>query len=1247
MAELALGIAGVAGTIDVCIKFGKYLVNACKDYGQADELAHELSVRIHICWFRIASQLEIVKELEDNMTEDQRELQSHILRILQSKLEAATVVISKSDRHGSSKRNRALHFVSLRETLESTVTDLESWQKRFEPSWFQIIKTGSTYTEDVLKSATLTNTRDRGDPAREGLKFRQAFNNSETVKLAEKVLENLEMQVIPYCETELAVKQKENKYLIIDTVSRDTVALRDARELASRLRDSNPSTFGTLKCKGVVQLTREPSLKFVRLWRPRRVFKESPNEEHAQMLVCLVGFQLFRYADAPTNTSKTKKRSLVYQHPTRTGSKSVKFVMQHDIYSLGVCLLEIGLWRSLVEFHGATTRLSTVVTNTVDFQSELDPQAIKETLILLSRTELRSLGWYATSNKLYIAMEFFPDGDLYANIRDHRRLTDDECSHIISQVLSGVAVMHEAGFAHRDVKPQNILVYKVSQDLAPSSWWVKLADFGISKKLGAETTGTTLASGTPLYMAPELLQYDSRSILTEDYFKADVWAIGITAFFILTKSVPFKSQPAIFHYSGNLQDLATIFADSQLTEIARSFVSEVLKPQPGERPDAERAKQHAWIRHWLPEIPTPGALSSLQFLPAEVLFKTARGLTTEISTLASQTVSQRWTGDFHDLGILPKAPDHIQNLYNIPSRVGEIEIPIAETQWITKLENHRPASMGNLIRNPQNPGIWRDVNILQQLRGWISTGDIDMVRLLVYRGIDINAPDENGRTPLHLSASIGNVEMVRVLCEGGAVIDITSESGHTPLQLAAMKGHTDMAELLLEKGADIEASDSYGGFTPIGFAANMNHSGVTGLLLDKGANVEATNRVGHTPLISAARSGSEATVKLLLNHGAHIEATDKSGSTPLICAARAGSEGVIEHLIHHGANVNVSEYSGFTPMREARRKGHDAVEKLLLRAGASIDGSSPELSTSLHEAAQCGYYDQMIVNLRRNEENIEDKDDFGRTPLILAAREGHMDTAWLLFKYGANMEAFDHSNHTPLMAASDQGRTSMVIMLVRNKADVLARDIEGNTSMSLASRKGHIETVECLRDGNVPVDTPNNNGETPLILAAKGGHTAVARELLDAGADVNASDNKGFTPLITAAEQGHVETVKLLVDRKAQLDSTSLGAPAALIEAAKEGHEDVVEVLLEEGAAIETMDISGVTALVHSVRRNHEAVVALVLQIGANAEAEDENGEACLMLAIKNSNKAVIDLLTQHGAKKSWLYYRARMSLGY
>ncbi|KAF4959482.1 hypothetical protein FGADI_1703 [Fusarium gaditjirri] len=494
MAELVLGIAGVAGTVDVCIKFGKYLVQAYKDYGQVDTLADELSVRIQVCWSRIASQLEIVKELESSMTEDQRQLQSHILRILQSKLEAVTVVISKPDKHGSSKRYKALHFLNLRETLESTVVDLEAWQKRFEPSWFQIVKTGPTSIDNVLKATTQTNTRDRGEPAREGLKFREAFSNSESVKLAEKVLKNLDIQVIPYCETELAVRKTDEKYFIIDTVSRDTVALRDVRELASRLRDSNPSTFGTLKCKGVVQLSKESSLKFVfsvpdgypkvrscrelllsgipphslttRLKIARQLVTAvyyvhlydfvhknitpetiltlgSLDEEHEQMLVCLAGFQLFRYVDAPTNTSKTEKRRLVYQHPTRVGSETMNFVMQHDIYSLGVCLLEIGLWQSFVEYDGATPRFSPLLTNTELHLSETDPQTIKEQLILLSRTELRVCMGDIYSTVVETCLTCLDEGN--AGFGDPKDFDDQEGievgSQYVKKIMDSMAVL--------------------------------------------------------------------------------------------------------------------------------------------------------------------------------------------------------------------------------------------------------------------------------------------------------------------------------------------------------------------------------------------------------------------------------------------------------------------------------------------------------------------------------------------------------------------------------------------------------------------------------------------------------------------------------------------------------------------------------------------------------------------------------------------------------------------------------------
>ncbi|KAF4955418.1 hypothetical protein FSARC_11850 [Fusarium sarcochroum] len=441
MADLGLGIVGVVGTVHVCIKAGKLLVQAYKDYGQADVMINELSVRIQLSWSRITAQLLIIEKLESGMTDEQRELQSQVLHILQSKLEAATVVISKPDKHSTSRRIKGLHFLNLRESLESTVADLEAWQQRFEPSWFQVVKTGAPAVDGVLRNVAQIRSRDHEEPAREALRFRRSFDDPRTVILADKVLEDLDGKAILYCKAHMAIERKEGKCYIIDTVSQETVKLRHARELASRLRDSNHFIFGTLKCKGTVRL-QESSLAFVfrvpeghstvhscrelllsgripdsltrrlkiarqlvtavyyvHLYEfvhkniaPETILTLQPSEEGTdKMVVCLVGFQLIRYADAQTNTSKLDRKGTVYQHPSRAGDAAVTFVMQHDIYSLGVCLLEIGLWQSLINYDiGDATQISETLQITEGTPEHLSPEAIKEQLISLSRKQLRA-----------------------------------------------------------------------------------------------------------------------------------------------------------------------------------------------------------------------------------------------------------------------------------------------------------------------------------------------------------------------------------------------------------------------------------------------------------------------------------------------------------------------------------------------------------------------------------------------------------------------------------------------------------------------------------------------------------------------------------------------------------------------------------------------------------------------------------------------------------------------------------------
>ncbi|CAG9986593.1 unnamed protein product [Clonostachys byssicola] len=440
MAELALGIVGLAGTVDVCVKLGKYLVQAYKDYSQSDVKLNELSLRMEICWLRISSQLEVTKHLEGEMDDEQKDIQERILYVLQSKLHAAVVVISKPDK-ASSKTAKKLYYLTLRDGLEQSVAELESWQKRFEPTWFQLVKAAPLTTIDGMhKNISLGNSRHAAEPTLEAVKFRRAFEDGHRpVFIAEKTLESLERRRIPYCSAQLAVDPTEGKYHIIDTVSADIVKAKDARDLASRLRDSNPLSSGTLKCKGIVRQTKQSSMAFifrvpdgytkVRSLRELLLSGQPPESltmrlEMARQLVtavyfvhlynfvhknlspetilslekegernatvCLVGFQVIRHAEAKTNTSKADRKEILYQHSARQGSDSVDFIMQHDIYSLGVCLLEIGLWEPLMTYAPDGTQQTSRIIELEQNESEQPaPSLIQEQLISLSRGKLR------------------------------------------------------------------------------------------------------------------------------------------------------------------------------------------------------------------------------------------------------------------------------------------------------------------------------------------------------------------------------------------------------------------------------------------------------------------------------------------------------------------------------------------------------------------------------------------------------------------------------------------------------------------------------------------------------------------------------------------------------------------------------------------------------------------------------------------------------------------------------------------
>ncbi len=132
----------------------------------------------------------------------------------------------------------------------------------------------------------------------------------------------------------------------------------------------------------------------------------------------------------------------------------------------------------------------------------------------------------------FIVMEFLEGRDLSITLRDGP-LSASRTVSIVRKVLRGLRAIHLAGIVHRDIKPANILISTRDDDRD----FVKIMDFGISKPLVGETiTNTGAIIGTPEYMSPEQLLGD------EIDFRADVYAVGIMTFRMLTGKLPFTSD---------------------------------------------------------------------------------------------------------------------------------------------------------------------------------------------------------------------------------------------------------------------------------------------------------------------------------------------------------------------------------------------------------------------------------------------------------------------------------------------------------------------------------------------------------------------------------------------------------------------------------------------------------------------------------------------------------------------------------
>jgi len=198
-----------------------------------------------------------------------------------------------------------------------------------------------------------------------------------------------------------------------------------------------------------------------------------------------------------------------------------------------------------------------------------------------------TLDVFETPDAVYFVQEYLGGSELFDYIAANDTFTEAAAAGVMRDILSGLAALHDAGIAHRDVKLENLLAVNVAPPLV-----VKIADFGLCATVDGDCPDACLTDlvGTSFYLAPEILA-------GEPYGRpVDLWAAGVTLYLCLSGRFPYGGEPA--EYYEQVLDRPVYFPTEDwelISADAQSLVEGLLAKDPSRRLTATEALSHPWL----------------------------------------------------------------------------------------------------------------------------------------------------------------------------------------------------------------------------------------------------------------------------------------------------------------------------------------------------------------------------------------------------------------------------------------------------------------------------------------------------------------------------------------------------------------------------------------------------------------------------------------------------------------------------
>lgn len=271
-------------------------------------------------------------------------------------------------------------------------------------------------------------------------------------------------------------------------------------------------------------------------------------------------------------------------------------------YQLGNCIGkgQFGsVYRTLDLSTGEVVAVKRVKLEDEDLYKEI----MKEVNILktLSHTNVvQYIGFIPTDQHLNIVLEFAENGSLMSTLKAFGAFPEKLVASFCIKILRGLEYLHDNDVVHCDLKAANILTTKTGD--------VKLTDFGVSLNLKLKAVDADTISGTPNWMAPEVIELKGATT------KSDIWSLGCTLVELVTGKPPYGDLLAMSAMFRIVEDDYPPLPPN-VSQNMKDFLLCCFQKDPEQRSSSKELQKHVWIEKHLKKSTPPSLSKATREIP--------------------------------------------------------------------------------------------------------------------------------------------------------------------------------------------------------------------------------------------------------------------------------------------------------------------------------------------------------------------------------------------------------------------------------------------------------------------------------------------------------------------------------------------------------------------------------------------------------------------------------------------------------